>query len=128
MVKNMLVMLTFLVASTTYAAGKIPDMDRWIKKAIPKVDSSRIVQKILFVKADGKVYTPWMPIKQKDPLDLINAEFISVVNPNDIDMCSKLNVEIIKSKSSFKLSTRPSCFSDFFKCSKADTLLSVVLK
>ena len=117
-------MLSLLVASNTYAAGKVPDMDRWIKKAIPKVDSSRIVQKILFVKADGKVYTPWMPIKQKDPLDLINAEFISVVNPNDIDMCSKLNVEITKSKSSFKLSTKgPAALADFFKCSKADTII-----
>ena len=32
MVKNILVMLSLLVASNTYAAGKVPDMDRFKKQ------------------------------------------------------------------------------------------------
>lgn len=124
MVKSILISMSLLLASSLHAADKVPDIKRWIKTATPKVDSSKLVQKILFVKADGKVYSPWMPITQKDSLGLVQAQFISVINPNDITMCSKLNVEIAKEGSSFELSKEgPAALSDFFKCSKADTII-----
>ena len=53
---NKLIMLfsLCLFSGKGLAAGKIPDIDRWIESSIPDVDAERLMQKILFVKEDGK--------------------------------------------------------------------------
>ena len=92
MVKVISIVFALVIANNSVAATKIPDIKRWIRTTVAKVESGKVIQKVLFVRKDGKSYIPWMPIIQKDMYKPESLEFISLINPSDIKVCGKLNL------------------------------------
>ena len=41
------------------AAPKMPNLDRWIKLSIPRVDKANVMQKVLFVQKRRSKFIPW---------------------------------------------------------------------
>ena len=37
-----------------------------------------------------------MPVVQKDPSELMNLGFLSIISPRDLELCSKLNLSLSK--------------------------------
>ena len=99
MVKVISIVFALVIANNSVAATKIPDIKRQIRTTVANVESGKVLQKVLFVRKDGKSYIPWMPITQKDMYKPENLEFISLINPSDIKVCGKLNFKIGKDKS-----------------------------
>ena len=67
-----------------------------------------------------------MPVVQKDPSELMNLGFLSIISPRDLELCSKLNLSLSKqSQKTFELNKKgPKALEDYFKCSKADTIIA----
>ena len=123
---NKLFLLGLLVfmQQTLCAAPKMPNLDRWIKLSIPEVDKAKVMQKVLFVQKKRSKFIPWMPIEKKNENDVLNMNFLSIISPEDLAFCAKVNQKLTK-KSSYKLPERGNdALEAYFKCSQADTIIA----
>ena len=65
-----------------------------------------------------------MPVAKKDERSVLNSEFISIVDPSDIELCKNVNLKINEDESSLELPKKGTkALRWMFNCSKADTLI-----
>ena len=123
MVRILLYISLSLTSVSLFAQGSMPNIKVWVKNEIANIKPEKLFQKVLLLDDYSGSYKAWMP-SGKNKAQIINSDFISFINPKDIEMCDRVNYNLARKESSFKLPRSGNqALLWHLKCSMADTII-----